>query len=139
MKKKDEQGPSKHAVMKAYRAIMTACEIEMGDVLDGDTAEIRDMSTQMINVMMSIEFAYICYRNRLGEFLTCLNNAAGKQIFDVSDVKAITAGARLTLNPLLKRVIMADKRLFERSLEVVELKVDVDAEELINVKERGEA
>jgi hypothetical protein len=134
MSSKKDDGPSKEEVFKTFKKVMVICDEAVNDVLDDGAADISDMSSQIVNVMMAIEFSYVCYRNRLKVFMDSLNDAAEMEVFDDEDLKDAVDYARICLQPLLKSAMIADRRRFERSLEVVSLDDITDPETRINVK-----
>ncbi len=138
-KKTEDNGPSKEAVFKAFTEIMLTCDESIDEVIRDDWADITDMSGQVVNVMMAIEFAYICYRNRLKVFMESLNDAAGMEVFDEDALRDIVDYARVSLQPMLKSIMVSDKKMFKESLEVVPVDEEIDADKLINVRTRGKA
>lgn len=138
-KKNDENSPNKDAVFKAFSDIMLTCDEAMDEVVRDDWADITDMSGQVVNVMMAIEFAYVCYRNRLKVFMESLNEAAGMEVFDDEALRDIVDYARVSLHPMLKSIMVSDKEMFKESLEVVPMDEEIDADKLINVRTRGKA
>ncbi len=132
-------GPDKDEVFKIFKKLMKVCDLAVSDVLDDDYADIADMSGQVVTIMMAIEFAYICYRNRLKLFMDTLNDAADMDVFDDEDLRDAVDYARVCLQPTLKSVMIADRKLFKRSLEIISLDDVTDPEMRINVSKGGDA
>jgi len=139
MKNKNDESLDRDAIFKAFSHIMSCCDDAIEDVVTDSWADITEMSSQIINVMMAIEFAYICYRNRLKFFMESLNDAAESDVFDDEDLRSVVEYARVSLRSMLKSVMMEDKKIFKKSLEVVSLDEETEVEKRINVKERGDA
>jgi len=139
VKKKNEDGPDKDTVFRVFTDLMSRCDDAVEETVKDELADITDMSSQVVNVMMAIEFAYVCYRNRLKIFMESLNEAAEVTIFDDDDLRDAVDYARVNLHPMLRSIMVADKKMFKRSLEVVSMDDETDPENRINVKTRGDA
>jgi hypothetical protein len=136
----ESEGPDKEAVFDLFKQIMSVCDEAIDGILDEDSgADILDMSNQVIAVMMAIEFSYVCHRNRLKYFMDSLNDVANTTVFDDEDVHDSIDYARICLQGMLKSVMIADKKLFKRSLEVVSLDDITDPAMRINVPKGGDA
>lgn len=153
-----EKAVRKEDILKMFDKVMFECDEVLDELFQGYQINLDDFSGQLISSIMSIEFSYTCYRNRLKLFMeTILTemsfgadhvqhneddsfNQIHRSMFGDRNIDDIIEYARASLQPTLKSVMIADRDLFNQSLlQRIAFSGEVDPETLINVPDGGEA
>ena len=153
-----EESVRKEDILKMFDKVMFECDEVLDELFQGYELDLTDLSGQLISSIMSIEFSYTCYRNRLKLFMeTVLTemsfradhvqhneddsfNMVYRSLFGERSIEDIIEYARASLQPTLKSVMIADRDLFKQSLlQQIAFTGEVDPEILINVPDGGEA